>query len=65
MSCGVSYQFSIVNLPHTAEVIAEAIEPTGTPQDAREAGPADPRASGTPDVIEPIPARGRQQRSQR
>lgn len=43
MSCGVRYNFSIVTTPRSAEVLHDEQEPTGTPRDAEEAGPADVR----------------------
>jgi hypothetical protein len=42
MSCGVNYQFSLVDAPRKAEVIGEDPEQRGTPREAQEAGPADP-----------------------
>lgn len=60
MSCGVRYQFSIVNIPKPATLIEGDPEQIGTPHDAEEAGPADVRRS-EPDAfpIDPTP-RGRQ-----
>jgi len=43
MSCGVRYEFSLINAPKPAHIIDEDMEQTGTPHDAEEAGPADAR----------------------
>ena len=61
MSCGVRYEFSIVNVPKAAKIIVGEVEQTGTPHDAEEAGPADVRRS-EPDLFDndDTTARGRQ-----
>ena len=61
MSCGVRYEFSIVNVPKAAKIINGEVEQVGTPQDAEEAGPADVRRS-EPDLFDPgdTTRRGRQ-----
>jgi hypothetical protein len=48
MSCGVNYQFSLVDVPRKAEVIGEDPEQRGTPREARETGPADPAEAVVP-----------------
>jgi len=52
MSCGVRYEFSIVNVPKAAKIIVGEVEQIGTPQDAHEAGAADVRRS-EPDLFDP------------
>ena len=64
MSCGVRYEFSLINAPKPAQIIDEELEQIGTPHDAEEAGPADPRRSeaSEPRGAAGPAARGRQQR---
>ena len=60
MSCGVRYQFSIVNVPKPAKLIEGDPEQIGTPHDAEEAGAADVRRSESSVFEANNTARGRQ-----
>jgi len=60
MSCGVRYEFSIINMPKAAKLIDQDVELLGTPHDAEEAGPADLRRPADEDYDPTITARGRQ-----
>lgn len=64
MSCGVSYQFSLVSPPKTAKLVRQEVEVLGTPKDAIEQGAADPRRSesATHDLLPSDVARGRRPR---
>ena len=64
MSCGVRYEFSLINAPKPAHIIDEDMEQTGTPRDAEEAGPADVRRADSSDPPgAPRAPRGRQRKA--
>ena len=61
MSCGVRYEFSLINAPKPAHIIDDDPEQIGTPHDAEQARPADVRRADASEPLggAPVP-RGRQ-----